>query len=102
MAALAGRDAQADLGITKTDSSPTYTPGTSLTYSIVVSNAGPSDAIGATVADAAWASSHATWRVRRRLMRKPDDDPPHRHEMYTERSTGAYATRSPYSRRSRL
>ena len=44
-------DAQADLGITKTDGSATYTPGTSLTYTIVVSNAGPADAVGATVTD---------------------------------------------------
>ena len=44
-------DAQADLGITKTDGSATYTPGTSLTYTIVVSNAGPSDVTGAAIAD---------------------------------------------------
>ena len=42
---------QADLSITKTDASPTYTPGGSLTYTIVVSNAGPSDVTGATVTD---------------------------------------------------
>ncbi|GHB67277.1 hypothetical protein GCM10007390_20730 [Persicitalea jodogahamensis] len=41
----------ADLAITKTDGSATYTPGLPLTYTIVVSNAGPSNVIGATVAD---------------------------------------------------
>jgi N-acetylglucosaminyl-diphospho-decaprenol L-rhamnosyltransferase len=30
----------------------------------------------AILADAAWATSFALWRVRRRLQRKPDDDPP--------------------------
>ena len=30
----------------------------------------------AVLADAAWVSSFALWRVRRRLQRKPDDDPP--------------------------
>ncbi|MBK6902408.1 MAG: DUF11 domain-containing protein [Saprospirales bacterium] len=44
---------QADLSITKTDGSATYTPGVGLTYTVVVSNAGPSDAVGATVTDAA-------------------------------------------------
>ncbi|MEO8264284.1 MAG: hypothetical protein ABI706_02115 [Ilumatobacteraceae bacterium] len=41
----------ADLGITKDDFSPTATPGASVTYTVVVSNAGPSDVVGATVAD---------------------------------------------------
>jgi hypothetical protein len=36
----------ANLGITKTDGSPTYTPGAHLTYTIVVTNAGPSNAVG--------------------------------------------------------
>ena len=40
-----------DLAITKTDGSATYTPGQGLTYTIVVSNAGPSQVQGATVAD---------------------------------------------------
>ncbi|MBP8295100.1 MAG: IPTL-CTERM sorting domain-containing protein [Burkholderiales bacterium] len=40
-----------DLAITKTDGSPTYTAGTAISYSIVVSNAGPSNATGASVAD---------------------------------------------------
>jgi uncharacterized repeat protein (TIGR01451 family) len=42
---------QADLGITKTDGVPTATPGGSVTYTITASNAGLSDANGATVAD---------------------------------------------------
>jgi len=41
-----------DLSITKTDGSPTYTPGNVITYTIVVSNVGSSNAIGASVADA--------------------------------------------------
>jgi len=42
---------QADLSITKTDGAPTEIPGTSITYTIVVSNSGPSDAPGTAVAD---------------------------------------------------
>ena len=42
---------QADLRITKDDGSPTYTPGNLVRYTITVSNLGPSDAVGATVAD---------------------------------------------------
>ncbi len=41
----------ADLGISKTDGSATYTPGAGITYTIVVTNAGPSDATGASVTD---------------------------------------------------
>ncbi len=44
--------AQADLAITKTDGSATYTPGAGITYTIVASNAGPGDVVGATVTDA--------------------------------------------------
>ncbi len=40
-----------DLSITKTDGTGTYTPGNPISYTIVVSNAGPSDAVGASVAD---------------------------------------------------
>jgi len=43
--------AQADLSITKTDGATTEIPGTSISYTIVVSNAGPSDANGVSVAD---------------------------------------------------
>jgi uncharacterized repeat protein (TIGR01451 family) len=42
---------QADLQVTKTDGATAEIPGTPVTYTIVVSNAGPSDAVGATVAD---------------------------------------------------
>lgn len=45
---------EADLSITKTDNSATpgsVVPGTPLTYTIVVSNTGPGDVTGATVAD---------------------------------------------------
>ncbi|MBV9492696.1 MAG: DUF11 domain-containing protein [Acidobacteria bacterium] len=41
----------ADLSITKTDGVTTATPGGSVTYTITASNAGPSNAPGATVAD---------------------------------------------------
>ncbi len=41
----------ADLSITKDDSSLTYTPGGTGTYTIVVTNNGPDDVIGATIAD---------------------------------------------------
>jgi uncharacterized repeat protein (TIGR01451 family) len=40
-----------DLAITKTDNSPTFTLGESLTYVITVTNSGPSDSVGALVAD---------------------------------------------------
>ncbi|MBK7474079.1 MAG: DUF11 domain-containing protein [Betaproteobacteria bacterium] len=40
-----------DLSITKTDGSPTYTAGAPISYSIVVSNVGPGNATGASVAD---------------------------------------------------
>ncbi len=42
---------QADLAITKTDSTTFYVPGRTLTYTITVTNHGPSDANGATVSD---------------------------------------------------
>ncbi|MBX7054049.1 MAG: DUF11 domain-containing protein, partial [Pyrinomonadaceae bacterium] len=42
---------QADIAITKTDGVSTEVPGTSVTYTIVASNAGPSNASGAAVAD---------------------------------------------------
>ena len=41
----------ADLGITKTDGTATATPGTTTTYTIVATNAGPNAVAGATVAD---------------------------------------------------
>ena len=41
----------ADLSITKTDGVTTYTPGGSITYTLVASNAGGNNATGATVTD---------------------------------------------------
>src|SRR5262249_52882556 len=40
----------ADLAIFKTDGSATYTPGLGVTYTITVTNNGPSNAVGASVA----------------------------------------------------
>ncbi len=52
----------ADLAITKTDGSATYTPGGGITYTITVTNSGPSDVTGATVADTVpTAISGVTW-----------------------------------------
>ncbi|MBI3421543.1 MAG: ExeM/NucH family extracellular endonuclease [Acidobacteria bacterium] len=53
--------ASANLGITKTDGVTTVTPGGSATYTITASNAGPSNATGATVADTFPASLTCTW-----------------------------------------
>lgn len=50
----------ADLQITKTDGSATYTPGNVISYTIVVSNAGPSSATGASVTDTIPASISGT------------------------------------------
>jgi uncharacterized repeat protein (TIGR01451 family) len=51
-----------DLQVSKTDGSPTYTPGGTVTYSVVVSNAGPGDVTGAVVTDPLPAQvSAATW-----------------------------------------
>ena len=44
--------------------------------------------IGRVVADAAWASSHASWRLRRRLLGRPDDDPPHALRDFLRHSVG--------------
>jgi uncharacterized repeat protein (TIGR01451 family) len=52
----------ANLGITKTDSLATVNPGATVTYTIVVSNAGPDAATGAIVTDTVPASlSSVTW-----------------------------------------
>ena len=45
------RAGQAGLAVTKTDGSATYTPGGTATYTITVTNAGPSDANTVTVSD---------------------------------------------------
>jgi len=56
--------AQANLGITKTDGATNATPGAPITYTIVASNAGPSTATGATVADTIPGNiTGATWTV---------------------------------------
>ncbi len=53
---------QADLSITKTDGVTTAVPGGSVTYTITASNSGPSNAVGATVADTFPAFlSNVTW-----------------------------------------
>jgi uncharacterized repeat protein (TIGR01451 family) len=53
--------ASADLSITKTDGVTTAAPGGSVTYTITASNAGPSNATGATVVDSFPASLTCTW-----------------------------------------
>ncbi|HZP66895.1 MAG TPA: hypothetical protein VFB32_11350, partial [Rudaea sp.] len=53
--------ASADLSITKTDGVTSVTAGGSTTYTITASNAGPSNATGATVADTFPASETCTW-----------------------------------------
>ncbi|WP_440225219.1 proprotein convertase P-domain-containing protein [Dokdonella sp. MW10] len=53
--------ASADLSITKTDGVTSATPGGSVTYTITASNAGPSNAMGATVADTFPAALTCTW-----------------------------------------
>jgi uncharacterized repeat protein (TIGR01451 family) len=54
-------DAVADLSITKTDGVASVAPGGALTYTISASNAGPSNATGATVADTFPAALTCTW-----------------------------------------
>jgi uncharacterized repeat protein (TIGR01451 family) len=54
--AAAGPVFVADLGVTKTDGQAAAIPGQDVTYTIVVTNAGPDDANGATVTDAPPAS----------------------------------------------
>ena len=51
----------ADLAVTKTDGVSVATPGGGVTYTITASNAGPSNAPGAMVADAFAASLTGTW-----------------------------------------
>ncbi|WP_170113274.1 proprotein convertase P-domain-containing protein [Ahniella affigens] len=52
---------EADLSITKTDGVTSVTPGGSTTYTITASNAGPSNALGSTVADTFPASLTCSW-----------------------------------------
>src|SRR5690606_8755791 len=51
----------ADLSITKTDNQATYTPGTTVIYTVTVTNHGPSDVVGATVTDILPAGTTGTW-----------------------------------------
>lgn len=52
----------ADLSITKTDGSATYTSGTNTVYSVVVQNAGPDNSIGTVITDnAVPGTSIASW-----------------------------------------
>lgn len=50
-ATVADTNCAADLSITKTDGSATYTPGNAISYTIVVSNSGPLTATGVSIAD---------------------------------------------------
>jgi len=52
---------QSDLAVTNIDGVTTATPGGSVTYTITASNAGPSNALGATLADTFPASETCTW-----------------------------------------
>jgi uncharacterized repeat protein (TIGR01451 family) len=56
IAAGSGVGPQADLSITKTDGQSTAVPGTTVTYTILASNAGPASVASATVIDAPPAS----------------------------------------------
>lgn len=52
----------ADLAVTKTDGKTQYVPGTTTTYTIVVTNNGPSDVVGASVVDIMPANfANPTW-----------------------------------------
>ena len=51
----------ADLSITKTDGVTSATPGTTVTYTIVAANAGPSDVMGATVTDTFPTTLSCSW-----------------------------------------
>ncbi len=51
----------ADLSITKTDGAASSIPGNNVVYTIVATNAGPSDVVGATVTDTFPASLTCTW-----------------------------------------
>lgn len=48
---ITNRTLRANLSVTKTDGSATYTPGEGATYTVTVSNAGPDPVVGATVTD---------------------------------------------------
>lgn len=48
---ITNRTLRANVAVTKTDGSATYTPGTGTTYVVTVSNAGPDPVVGAVVSD---------------------------------------------------
>lgn len=48
---VTNRTVRANVSVTKTDGTATYTPGTGTTYVVTVSNAGPDPVVGATVSD---------------------------------------------------
>src|SRR5690606_30962744 len=51
----------ADLVVVKTDGSATYSPGTTVVYTVTVTNNGPSDAVGYTVTDNLPAGTTGFW-----------------------------------------
>lgn len=55
------QSSSADLSVTNTDGKLSYTPGTTNTYSIVVTNSGPSDVTGATVTNNLPSGVTGTW-----------------------------------------
>ncbi|OKS87531.1 Ig-like domain-containing protein [Mucilaginibacter polytrichastri] len=55
------QSSSADLSVTNSDGKTTYTPGTANTYTIVVTNSGPSDVTGATVTNNLPAGVTGTW-----------------------------------------
>ncbi|QIL72075.1 DUF11 domain-containing protein [Diaphorobacter sp. HDW4B] len=61
-ASVTSVQAVANLGVTKTDGFGSYTPGTDVTYTVTVTNAGPDAVVGATVSDSLPAGiSTASW-----------------------------------------
>jgi len=60
---ITNRARQADVSVSKSDGSSTYTPGDTATYSITVSNAGPDPVVGAAINDVlpAGATLSAPW-----------------------------------------
>ena len=85
--------------ITKTDGVTTATPGGSVTYTITASNAGPSNATGATVADTFPAVAHLHLDLRGRAAAAPA--PPPARATSTTPSTCRPAAASPTRRAAR-
>ena len=97
---------QVTLTANKTDGSATYTPGSPLTYTITVTNSGPSNAVGATVADARASCYRPTRRAwppaARPAARSPGRPGKARSGPAGPRSAPAPATRWYSPRRSHL